>query len=176
MKNNKNINKKKGLCKIIISFIIIIGMVGLFSGCDSSTASASSNNLSNATSTNNTTEKTSSNVAANTTDNSHTNSVQANTNTSNVDNKQSQAPAQPQSTPVSETKPAAPQQQPQTQPAQSPSVSNEDNTIVYYVPGSKVYHLSKSDTTLRRSKNIQSMTLKEAKANGMHQSESKADQ
>lgn len=161
MKNNKNINKKKGLCKIIISLIIIVGMVGLFSGCDSS--SASSNNLSNATVTN-------------TTDNNHTNSVQANTNTSNTANKQSQAPAQPQSTPAPETKPAAVPQQPQTQPAQAPSVSNDDSTIVYYVPGSKVYHLSKSDGTLSRSKNIQSMTLKEAKAQGMHQSESKADQ
>lgn len=54
--------------------------------------------------------------------------------------------------------------------------SDDDNTIVYYVPGSKVYHLSRNDSTLRRSKNIQTMTLKEAQEKGMHQSRSKADQ
>lgn len=53
--------------------------------------------------------------------------------------------------------------------------SGDENTIVYYVPGSNVYHLSKSDGTLSRSKNIQEITLKEAKAKGMHQSKSKAD-
>jgi hypothetical protein len=53
--------------------------------------------------------------------------------------------------------------------------SGDENTVVYYVPGSNVYHLSKSDGTLSRSKNIQEITLKEAKAKGMHQSKSKAD-
>ena len=55
------------------------------------------------------------------------------------------------------------------------SVNSEKSIIVYYVTGSNVYHLSKSDPTLRRSKYIHEMTLKEAKANGMHQSASKAD-
>jgi hypothetical protein len=53
--------------------------------------------------------------------------------------------------------------------------TGNENTIVYYVPGSNVYHLSKSDGTLSRSNNIQEITLKEAKARGMHQSKSKAD-
>lgn len=53
--------------------------------------------------------------------------------------------------------------------------SGDENTIVYYVPGSNVYHLSKNDTTLRKSKNIQEITLKDALARGMHQSKSKAD-
>ena len=53
--------------------------------------------------------------------------------------------------------------------------SNDENIIVYYVPNSKVYHLSKTDSTLKKSKNILQMTLKEAKADGMHQSNSKAD-
>lgn len=55
------------------------------------------------------------------------------------------------------------------------STNSDDNTIVYYVSGSKVYHLSKTDSTLRKSKNILSMTLKEALEKGMHQSRSKAD-
>lgn len=58
----------------------------------------------------------------------------------------------------------------------SQNSNSDDNTIVYYVPGRNVYHLSRNDTTLRRSKNIQSMTLKEAKAAGMRQSGSKADE
>lgn len=56
------------------------------------------------------------------------------------------------------------------------STSNKNQTIVYYVPGSKVYHLSKSDSTLRRSKTILSMTLAEAESKGMHQSKSTFDQ
>lgn len=68
---------------------------------------------------------------------------------------------------------------------QTPTITNslnkeetqsDDNIIVYYVEGSNVYHLSKSDSTLRKSKNILEMTLKEAKEKGMHQSNSKADQ
>ena len=53
--------------------------------------------------------------------------------------------------------------------------TSDENTIVYYVPKSDVYHLSKSDPTLKNSKNIYEITLKEAKAKGMHQSKSKAD-
>lgn len=53
--------------------------------------------------------------------------------------------------------------------------TNGENTIVYCVPKSDVYHLSKSDPTLKNSKNIYEITLKEAKAKGMHQSKSKAD-
>lgn len=53
--------------------------------------------------------------------------------------------------------------------------TGDENTIVYYVPNSNVYHLSKSDSTLKKSKTIYEITLKEAKAKGMHQSRSKAD-
>ena len=53
--------------------------------------------------------------------------------------------------------------------------TGDENTIVYCVPQSDVYHLSKSDPTLKKSKNIYEITLKEAKAKGMHQSKSKAD-
>jgi cytoskeletal protein RodZ len=53
--------------------------------------------------------------------------------------------------------------------------TSDENTIVYCVPKSNVYHLSKSDSTLKKSKNIYEITLKEAKAKGMHQSDSKAD-
>ena len=53
--------------------------------------------------------------------------------------------------------------------------TGDENTIVYCVPKSSVYHLSKSDPTLNKSKNIYEITLKEAKAKGMHQSKSKAD-
>jgi len=53
--------------------------------------------------------------------------------------------------------------------------TGDENTIVYCVPKSNVYHLSKSDSTLKKSKNIYEITLKEAKAKGMHQSDSKAD-
>lgn len=56
-----------------------------------------------------------------------------------------------------------------------PATANHENTIVYFVPKSDVYHLSKDDPTLRKSKNIYEITLKEAKARGMHQSKSKAD-
>ncbi|EKQ54564.1 MULTISPECIES: hypothetical protein [unclassified Clostridium] len=53
--------------------------------------------------------------------------------------------------------------------------TNDENTIVYCVPKSDVYHLSKDDPTLKKSKNIYEITLKEAKARGMQQSKSKAD-
>ena len=61
-------------------------------------------------------------------------------------------------------------------PTAETAASNDASITVYYVPNSKVYHLSKTDPTLKKSKDIRSMKLAEAKANGMHQSASKADQ
>jgi cytoskeletal protein RodZ len=177
MKNSTNIHKKKGLSKIIIGFMIIIGIGGLFSGCSDSTAQTNSTNNSNNAVTTTNTKPSTSNEASNNTinstnDNKPSDSGQSTSTTSkdsNTNNQQSQS--QVQSTPAPESKPVTTPQPPAT-----PSVSSEDSTIVYYVSGSKVYHLSKSDGTLSRSKNIQSMTLKEAQAQGMHQSKSKADQ
>lgn len=120
----------------------------------------------------------------------------ASTNTSTVETKQdtksnssstenqnkSAAPADNSSNTQSQNNAVQPSSQNSSstvQPQNGTSTQNsnsDDSTIVYCVPGSKVYHLSKSDGTLKRSKNIQSMTLKEAKAAGMKQSASKADE
>lgn len=42
-----------------------------------------------------------------------------------------------------------------------------DNTKVYYVPGHKVYHLNRNDASLKKYKDVKTMTLKEAKEKGM---------
>ena len=41
-----------------------------------------------------------------------------------------------------------------------------DTTIVYWVPKGKVYHIDKNCTTLRRSSDIESGTVEEAKNSG----------
>lgn len=41
-----------------------------------------------------------------------------------------------------------------------------DTTIVYWVPKGKVYHVTKKCSALRRSLNIESGTIEEAKADG----------
>ncbi|AGK97699.1 hypothetical protein [Clostridium pasteurianum] len=171
MKNSTNITIRQKSLRIIISCIIVIGMLGLFSSCGSSSnTDNSANNTANAVtnSSNSTNSYTSNENSNNTSTNDSGQSTSTTTKDSSNNNQQSQP--QVQSAPV--------QSKPETtpQPPTTPSVSSEDSTIVYYVPGSKVYHLSKSDGTLSRSKNIQSMTLKEALAQGMHQSQSKADQ
>jgi hypothetical protein len=154
--------------------MIIIGIGGLFSGCSDSTAQTNNtNNSNNAVTTTNTKPSTSNEASNNTTNNTKPSDSGQSTSTtskdSNTNNQQSQS--QVQSTPAPESKPIITPQPPATS-----SVSSEDSTIVYYVPGSKVYHLSESDGTLSRSKTILSMTLKEAKEKGMHQSRSKADE
>lgn len=169
MKNTTNINKKKGLSQFIIGCMIFIGIAGVFSGCSDSTAKTNStNNSSNAVtttstkpSTSNTTSNNSTSVTTN--DNKPSDNGQSTTNNTSTNTSDN----------ITGTNTNNPPVQPRTD---TTSVSSEDSTIVYYVPGSNVYHLSESDGTLKRSKNIQSMTLKEAKAQGMHQSQSKADQ
>jgi hypothetical protein len=93
-----------------------------------------------------------------------------NNNTSTKDNNaqsttQAQQPANTNSTPSQ-----APAQQSTTK------AESSNNRTVYYVPGSSVYHYSKSDGTLKKSKTILEMTEGEALAKGMHLTQSKADQ
>lgn len=165
--------KKSGCGCFTIILVIIVAIIGL-----SHPSNTSKNVSSNSTSTsvetkpvNNTTEvkKDNSTVTPPTSQTNNANEV-SNTPASTVNQSTDQSQQAQQNNGI----------QPNTQQVQDNSINqnsnSDDNTIVYYVPGSKVYHLSKSDGTLRKSKNIQSMTLKEAKANGMRQSGSKADQ
>lgn len=59
--------------------------------------------------------------------------------------------------------------QPTAVAKQQPS---EAATTVYYIPGNKVYYLSKTSPALKNIKNIQSISLKDAKAKGMTQAKS----
>ena len=143
MNNKTSIMKRKGLSRIITACIIAVSIVSLFSGCGS-TASNSTNTTNN-TASNNTTA----------TDSNSSNSGQSNSTNLTPQNNTSNTTSQSSST-----------------KKQASSTTNS-NPIVYYVKGSKVYHLSKTDTALKNSKNILSTTLKQAKAAGMHQSTSK---
>ncbi|WP_053075349.1 hypothetical protein [Clostridium carboxidivorans] len=148
-------------CFTVIIVLMLIGILhSAFSG--DTTKNASTNTSSNST------VETKQDNKSNATNAENQNKTT--TPTDNSSNTQSQNNAvQPSSQNSAST--VQPQNGTSTQNSNS-----DDSTIVYYVPGSKVYHLSKSDGTLKRSKNIQSMTLKEAKAAGMKQSASKADE
>lgn len=41
------------------------------------------------------------------------------------------------------------------------------NTIVYYVPGSTIYHFNRTDSTIKNNKNVHTMTLSQAKSKKM---------
>ena len=165
-------NKKPGCgCFTVIIVLIFIGI--LHSAFSSNTPKSASNNSTS------TTSETKQNTKPNTTDTDNQNkaatpaitppaSTTPSTSTNNSTNNQSQNNT---IQPSSQSSNSTIQSQDTSQNSNS-----DDNTIVYYVPGRNVYHLSRNDTTLRRSKNVQSMTLKEAKAEGMRQSGSKADE
>lgn len=156
MNNKTKIMKRKGLSRIriITACIIAVGVGSLFSGCGSTAASNSTNTAKNTTAQTTKANNTSDNNTA--TDNSSNNSGQTNDTNSSQQNNTSNTTSKTTST------------------KKQTSTTTNSNPIVYYVKGSKVYHLSKTDTALKNSKNILSTTLKKAKAAGMHQSTSNA--
>lgn len=156
MNKKTSIMKRKGLSRIITACIIAVGIGSLFSGCGSTTASKSN---STNTAKNTTAHATKANTTLNNTtaaDNSSNNSGQTNSTNSSQQNNAVNTTSNNTST------------------KNRTSSTVNSNPIVYYVKGSKVYHLSKTDTALKNNKNILSTTLKQAKAAGMHQSTSKS--
>jgi hypothetical protein len=155
MNNKTSMIKRKGLSRFITVCIIAVGVGSLFSGCGSTT-SKTSNSTNTAKSTTTQAKATATSNNSSGTDNNSSNSGQTNNSNSSQQNNASNA--------------TTPQSSSTKKQTSSPVTSNP---IVYYVKGSKVYHLSKTDTALKNSKNVLSTTLKQAKAAGMHQSTSK---
>ncbi|AGK96823.1 hypothetical protein [Clostridium pasteurianum] len=151
MNNKTKIMKRKGLSRIITACIIAVGIGSLFSGCGSTTASKSSNSTNTANTTAQTTKATTTSNNNTATDNSSNNSRQANSTNSTPQNTTSNT----------------------TSTKKQTSSTVNSNPVVYYLKGSKTYYLSKTDAALKKSKNILSITLKQAKVAGMHQSTSK---
>lgn len=157
MNNKTNMIKRKGLSRIIAVCIITVGIVSLFGGCKSN---GKNNNTTNTTnSTTNTANNTASNMTTSNnntaTDNNSSNSGQTNDTNSSQQNNTANTTSQSSST-----------------KKQTSSTINS-NSVVYYLKGSKTYYLSKTDAALKKSKNILSITLKQAKTAGMHQAASK---
>lgn len=131
----------KKLLKLATVCVTILNIAILFNGCNSSASNSVINTNSQAKKSNN--------------------SVQADNSVSNTETS-NETSLQPVAS--------------NTHAVQSPSNNKKhvsalknDNQIVYYVKGNKHYYLNKTAPALKHVKNVLTITLKKAKALGMHQ-------
>ncbi|WP_315072505.1 hypothetical protein [uncultured Clostridium sp.] len=187
--NKKNVKFKSfsKTSKIILSSVLILFtflIIGIKSSPTTNKTTASSSSVETATESTNSSDKSSKQQESEIKNDSKPEVKDESTvadsepnedKTKSVDNSSASAALSPTTSSDNSTKSSGNTSSTSSNNNTTSANNGDENTIVYYVPGSNVYHLSKSDGTLSRSKNIQEITLKDAKAKGMQQSKSKAD-